>query len=116
MERMIEEDDIVVDKGNIEIILSDDLRTKHIEEVSARGISITGAKKGPGSVETGEKWLDELEEIVIDYQRTPNIAREFENIDYQIDKDGEVKSKLEDKDNHEIDATRYAMENDIGKG
>ncbi|RAP24758.1 hypothetical protein C2W64_02765 [Brevibacillus laterosporus] len=44
-----------------------------------------GAKKGPGSVEYGEKWLDDLEEIVIDAERTPNLARELENIDYQTD-------------------------------
>lgn len=97
-------------------IIADSAEPKSIDDLSARGISIAGAKKGPGSVESGEKWLDELEEIVIDPERTPNIAREFESIDYQIDKDGEVRSKLEDKDNHTIDACRYAVENDIGRG
>jgi len=96
--------------------IADSAEPKSIDDLSARGISIVGAKKGPGSVESGEKWLDELEEIVIDYQRTPNAAREFENIDYQIDKDGEIKSKLEDKDNHLIDQTRYGCENDMGHG
>jgi phage terminase large subunit len=74
---------------------------------------VKGAKKGPGSVEYGEKWLDDLEEIVIDSKRTPNLAKEFENIDYQTDKDGNPKPKLEDKDNHTIDATRYAFEDDM---
>ena len=74
-----------------------------------------GAKKGQGSVEYGETWLDALEEIVIDPERTPNIAREFENIDYQTDKDGNPKARLEDKDNHTIDATRYACEDDMKK-
>lgn len=96
--------------------IADSAEPKSIADLQSRGINITGAKKGPGSVETGEKWLDELEEIVIDYKRTPNIAREFENIDYQVDKDGEVRSKLEDKDNHTIDSCRYAVEDDIGKG
>ncbi len=45
--------------------------------------------------------------------RTPNIAREFENIDYQVDKDGDPKPRLEDKDNHTIDATRYAFADDM---
>ena len=98
-----------------DLIIADSAEPKSIDELRTYGINITGAKKGPGSVETGERWLDDLEEIVIDYQRTPNTAREFENIDYQIDKDGEIKSKLEDKDNHTIDCTRYAMEDDIGK-
>lgn len=70
-------------------------------------------KKGPDSVEYGEKWLDDLDFICIDPLRTPNIAREFENIDYQTDKDGNPKARLDDKDNHSIDSTRYAFERDM---
>ena len=70
-------------------------------------------KKGPDSVEYGEKWLDDLDAIYIDPLRTPCIAREFENIDYQTDRDGNPKARLEDKDNHTIDSTRYAFENDM---
>ncbi len=70
-------------------------------------------KKGPDSVEYGEEWLDDLDAIYIDPLRTPNIAREFENIDYQTDKDGNPLARLEDKDNHTIDATRYAFEEDM---
>ncbi|QFR56387.1 terminase large subunit [Bacillus phage 049ML003] len=77
---------------------------------------IEGAKKGPDSVEFGERWLDELDAIVIDPLRTPNLAREFENIDYQTDKNGDPIPRLEDKDNHTIDATRYAFERDMKKG
>lgn len=91
-------------------ILSDSAEPKSISELKSYGINIAGAKKGPGSVEYGEKWLDDLEEIIIDPKRTPNIAKEFENIDYQVDRDGNPKAKLEDKDNHAIDGTRYALE------
>ncbi|WP_222839771.1 terminase large subunit, partial [Enterococcus avium] len=69
--------------------------------------------KGPDSVEYGEKWLDDLDAIYIDPLRTPNIAKEFENIDYQTDRDGNPKPRLEDKDNHTIDATRYAFNEDM---
>lgn len=69
--------------------------------------------KGPDSVEYGEKWLDDLDAIYIDPIRTPNIAKEFENIDYQTDRDGNPKPRLEDKDNHTIDATRYAFNEDM---
>lgn len=61
---------------------------------------LRGAKKGPDSVIHGENWLDDLESIIIDPDRTPNLAREFENIDYETDKDGNPKPRLEDKDNH----------------
>lgn len=74
---------------------------------------IYGVKKGPDSVEYGEEWLDDLDFICIDPVRTPNIAREFENIDYQTDKDGNPVPRLEDKDNHTIDSTRYAFEEDM---
>ncbi|MCW2277744.1 PBSX family phage terminase large subunit [Heliophilum fasciatum] len=94
--------------------IADSAEPKSVDELKLQyHIRIKGARKGPGSVEYGEKWLDDLEEIVIDPQRTPNIAREFENIDYQTDADGNPKAKLEDKDNHTIDATRYAFENDM---
>ncbi|NOV01357.1 PBSX family phage terminase large subunit [Paenibacillus planticolens] len=78
-------------------------------------LRIKGAIKGPGSVEYGEKWLDDLDEIVIDPKRTPNLAKEFEDIDYQTDSDGNPKAKLEEVNNHTIDATRYAFETDMKK-
>jgi phage terminase large subunit len=96
-------------------IIADSAEPKSIDDIRSQGINIIGAMKGPGSVEFGEKWLDDLNEIIIDSNRTPNISREFENIDYQIDRFGNVKNKLLDVDNHTIDATRYAMENDMSK-
>ncbi|AVF27692.1 phage-related terminase-like protein large subunit [Paenibacillus larvae subsp. larvae] len=104
------------DKGyHTEQTIADSAEPKSIDEMREYGIRMKGARKGPGSVEYGEKWLDDLDEIVIDPKRTPNIAREFENIDYQTDADGNPKAKLEDKDNHTIDATRYAFERDMRK-
>lgn len=98
-------------------ITADSAEPKSIDELkNEHGIRrIKGAKKGPDSVEYGEEWLDDLDFICIDPLRTPNIAREFENIDYQTDRDGNPKARLEDKDNHTIDATRYAFEQDMKK-
>ncbi len=93
--------------------IADSSEPKSVAELREGGINIIGAKKGQGSVEYGEKWLDDLEEIVIDPRRTPNLAREFESIDYQVDKDGNIIPRLSDEDNHTIDATRYAFENDM---
>jgi PBSX family phage terminase large subunit len=96
-----------------DLIIADSAEPKSIDEMKEYGIRIEGASKGPGSVEYGEKWLDDLNKIVIDPDRTPNIAREFENIDYETDKDGNIKNRLIDKDNHTIDSTRYACERDM---
>ena len=94
-------------------ITCDSAEPRSIAELREHGIKALKAKKGPGSIEFGENWLDDLEAIVIDVKRTPNVAREFENIDYQTDKDGNIRPKLEDKDNHSIDSTRYALELDM---
>ena len=95
--------------------IADSAEPKSIDEiVYEHGVSrFYGAKKGPDSIEYGERWLDDLYEIVIDPKRTPNIAREFEAIDYATDKDGNPKTRLVETDNHTIDATRYAFENDM---
>lgn len=91
----------------------DSAEPKSIDELREHNVRVIAAKKGPDSVEYGERWLDDLEAIVIDPKRTPNIAKEFENIDYATDRDGNPKAKLEDANNHTIDATRYAFEEDM---
>lgn len=93
--------------------VADSAEPKSIDELKEFGLKIVGAKKGEGSVEYGEKWLDDLDEIIIDSERTPNVAREFESIDYQIDRLGNQQAKLEDEGNHTIDASRYALEKDM---
>lgn len=104
---------IIAKKYNDTHVTCDSAEPRSISELREKGIKALKAKKGPGSIEFGENWLDDLEAIVIDNKRTPNIAKEFENIDYQTDKDGNIMPKLEDKDNHSIDATRYALELDM---
>ena len=98
-----------------DVIFADSAEPKSIAELKNDfGISkIRGVKKGPDSVEFGERWLDDLDFICIDPKRTPKTAFEFENIDYQTDRDGNPKPRLIDKDNHSIDAVRYAMSEDM---
>ncbi len=106
--------DILTNKGyNKTQTNADSSEPKSIDELKQYGCYFIAAKKGQGSVEYGEKWLDELEAIIIDPSRTPNIATEFESIDYMTDKDGNTIARLEDKNNHLIDATRYAFERDM---
>lgn len=96
-----------------EEITADSAEPKSISEMKELGLRCKGAKKGPGSVEYGEKWLDDLEAIIIDPLRCPNIAREFEGIDYETDKDGNPKARLQSTDQHSIDMARYALEGDM---
>ena len=98
-----------------DVIFADSAEPKSIAELKNDFdiAKIKGVKKGPDSVEFGERWLDDLDFICIDPERTPHTALEFENIDYQVDRDGNPKPRLMDKDNHAIDAVRYAMSEDM---
>lgn len=107
---------IKANRWNDTIVYCDAAEPRSIAELREHGIKAIKAHKGPGSIEHGENWLDDLEAIVIDPKRCPNTAREFENIDYQIDKEGNTIPRLEDKDNHSIDAVRYALSLDMRKG
>lgn len=91
----------------------DSAEPKSIAELKSYGMQAKPVKKGPDSVEYGERWLDDLEFIIIDPARCPNTTREFEMADYQVDRDGNIKNKLNDTDNHSIDAVRYAMNDDM---
>ena len=80
------------------------------DELKDRGIRITAAKKGPGSVEHGISWLQNLTEIIIDPERCPEAAREFTGYELDREREGNFKSGFPDRDNHTIDAVRYACE------
>ena len=67
------------------------------------------AKKGQDSVIAGVVWLQSLSHIYIDKLRCPVTYKEFKGYEYLIDKNDEITSELVDKDNHTIDACRYAL-------
>lgn len=96
------------------MIIADSAEPKSIDELRTDyGMRIKGAKKGPGSIEFGIKFLQDLEQIVIDPSRCPLAAREFINYSLERDAQGNIKSRFPDKDNHSIDATRYALSEDM---
>lgn len=95
-----------------DLIKADSAEPKSIHELVSYGLRVNGVKKGPDSIEYGIKFLQSLEEIIIDDVRCPNTAREF--LTYELDKDanGNFKAKFPDRNNHAIDMTRYAMEDE----
>ena len=94
-------------------ITCDSAEPKSIDEVKGYGLRVVGAKKGPDSVEYGVKWLQDLEEIIIDPARCPETARELSGYELERDREGNFKAGYPDKDNHHIDAVRYACEDDM---
>lgn len=100
-------------KYNDIMTIADSAEPKSIAELKDLGMRIKGAKKGKGSIEYGIKFLQDMNEIIIDPNRCPRAAKEFVNYALEMDRNGEVKSRFPDKDNHTIDTSRYALEDDM---
>ena len=105
--------DLIKPEAGSARITCDSAEPKSIDEVRGYGLRVVGARKGPDSVEYGIKWLQDLEEIVIDPARCPETAREFSGYELERDREGNFKAGYPDKDNHHIDAVRYACEDDM---
>lgn len=91
------------------LIIADSAEPKSIKEMKDYGLHITGARKGPDSVEHGIKWLQDRAHIYIDKRRCPNTFREFISYEYERNREGQFISAYPDKNNHAIDAVRYGM-------
>lgn len=108
-------DHISKENRNNETIIADSAEPKSINELRQYGARIRPVKKGPDSIEFGIKFLQDLEEIIIDDERCPNTAREFLSYELEQDLNGNWKVNFPDKNNHSIDATRYALNDECMK-
>ena len=91
------------------MITCDSAEPKSVADYRSLGLNARKAVKGPGSVDYGMKWL-QGRRIVIDKARTPNAWREFSRYEFERDREGNFVSGYPDRNNHTIDATRYALE------
>ncbi|MGI5894259.1 MAG: PBSX family phage terminase large subunit [Candidatus Merdivicinus sp.] len=96
-------------------VCADSAEPRSNDELKSRGIRILPAKKGPGSISHGIGWLQNLRKIIIDPERCPNAAREFTAYTLIPDGNGGFLSGFPDRDNHCIDALRYACERELKK-
>ncbi len=95
------------------VVICDSAEPKSIGEFCGYGIAAIGARKGPRSVEYGIRWLQDMEEIVIDPVRCPKTAEEFLGYHLESDQNGGFLGRFPDKDNHAIDAVRYSRQFDM---
>lgn len=91
-------------------ITCDNADPKSITEIRNLGINAIAAKKGADSVVHGIQWLQGYE-IVVD-QRCQSMRNELALYQWRKDKDGNSLAVPEDKNNHLIDALRYALESE----
>ncbi len=90
-------------------IICDSAEPKSISDLQNEGLKAIACRKYQGSVIYGIKWLQNRR-IVIDPARTPNAHREFISYEYETTRDGEFLADVPDRDNHTIDAVRYALD------
>lgn len=91
-------------------IKADSARPETISYMKKHGFNISAAKKWSGSVEDGLAVLKSFEKIVV-HPRCKHAADEFGLYSYKVDKNnGDILPVLVDKDNHVIDAIRYALD------
>lgn len=95
-------------------ITCDSSEPKSVQELVNEGISARGARKGKDSINFGIQWLQQ-QSIVID-SRCINARNEISTYHWKQDKDGNAIRQPSDKNNHLIDALRYAYEDDSGGG
>lgn len=92
-----------------EEVIADSAEMKSVNDMRSYGMRCIAATKGPGSVRASMRWLQALNEIVIDPARCPETAKEFSQYEYERTRDGEFVDAYPDANNHAIDAVRYAL-------
>ena len=93
-----------------DFITCDSAEPKSIAELQREGVRAVGAVKGKDSVHHGIQWLQQ-QKIVIDTSCI-QAQNEFRQYHWKEDKNGNALPQPVDKNDHLIDATRYAYEKD----
>lgn len=100
----------VIKKIGDDMVICDSAEPKSIAELKQYGVKARGARKGKDSVMFGIQWMQQ-QKIIID-KRCVNTKNEFQQYHWKEDKNGNAIRQPADKDNHLIDAGRYAYEDD----
>ena len=91
------------------LIRADSARPETVSYMVRQGYKILPAIKGPGSIEDGVEFLRSFDIIV--HPRCAKVINELTLYAYKVDEHtGEILPLLDDKNNHTIDALRYALE------
>jgi phage terminase large subunit len=91
------------------LIRADSARPETVSYMKRQGFRITAALKGVGSVDDGIEFLRSFDIVV--HPRCTNVINELTLYAYKTDpQTGEILPVLEDKNNHTVDALRYALE------
>jgi phage terminase large subunit len=89
------------------LVIGDSSEPKSVDEIKERGVNIIGAVKGPGSVNHG---IDYVQGLKVSYtKRSTNLAKEYRNYIWMVDKDGKSLNTPVGGFDHALDAGRYGV-------
>ncbi len=91
-------------------ITADSEEPKSIAELRKLGLNVVPSRKGKDSVNHGIQWLQQ-QTLIIDIHCI-NMRNEIQSYKWKEDKDGNAMPEPVDKNNHLIDALRYAYEDE----
>lgn len=92
-------------------IRGDNARPETISHLKGEGFNIIAAEKWKGSVEDGVEHMRGVYDIIVCHPRCTYTARELVLYSYKVDKlTGEILTDIVDKNNHCMDAARYAID------
>lgn len=99
------------------VIIADSAESRAIARLQGLGARrMTKCFKRANFPEEGLVWMRSRAQIVIDPVDCPCAVEEFTHYEYEKLKDGTKRNEYPDRNNHTIDAVRYALENDIRYG
>lgn len=90
------------------LVVADSAEPKSIDEIKMYGILITGASKGPGSVNQGINFVQSQKISVT--KRSLNLINEYNNYFYLTDKAGKPLNEPQGFNDHLLSAVRYAFD------
>jgi len=102
---------VVKDKIADDYVTCDSAEPKSIAELQQYGVSARAASKGKDSVLHGIQWLQQ-QTIIVD-SKCINMRNELQTYKWKEDAGGNAMPVPLDKNNHLIDALRYAYEQDM---
>lgn len=99
------------------VIRADSARPESVSHVKRRGLPmIKSVRKWSGSVHDGIEYIRSYKKVII-HPRCRNAVFEFKKYSFKTNqKTGDIINEVEDKNNHVIDAIRYALEPLISSG
>ena len=92
-------------------IACDSAEPKSIAELRSLGVRAYPVRKGPDSIRHGIQWLRQQELILS--PACAGLREELTRYQWQKDRDGSALPHPQDRDNHLIDALRYALAEDM---